>query len=127
MVTRVNSGDRRHPCDRAPTPPILGAIPGIACPFSNSKFPAADLMFLQALAAKEAVRGRRFCGEHRFPSRSYWGGELYYGAHHSAQVQCNLREIQAFAAIAQVLVCDCRSSRPGKETCGLPPSPGNTT
>ncbi len=33
-------------------------------------------------------------------------GELYYGAHNSAQVPRNLREIQAFAAVAQALVCD---------------------
>jgi tRNA(fMet)-specific endonuclease VapC len=33
-------------------------------------------------------------------------GELYYGAHNSTQFQRNLREIQAFAAIAQVVPCD---------------------
>lgn len=33
-------------------------------------------------------------------------GELFYGAHHSARVQRNLNEVQAFAALAPVLACD---------------------
>lgn len=33
-------------------------------------------------------------------------GELYYGARHSAQVQRNMNEVQAFAAQAQILGCD---------------------
>lgn len=33
-------------------------------------------------------------------------GELFYGAHNSAHVKRNLREVQEFAAQAQVLNCD---------------------
>ncbi|QDU25418.1 tRNA(fMet)-specific endonuclease VapC [Anatilimnocola aggregata] len=33
-------------------------------------------------------------------------GELYYGAQHSAQVQRNMQEVQAFATQSQVLGCD---------------------
>lgn len=61
-------------------------------------------------AADHAVMDRLQKAEHVFVP-SIVLGELFFGAHHSAQVAANVARVNAFAARSAVLVCDVNSAR----------------